>query len=718
MASVRISSMPQPKTLESRYICSTLLLLACLVLPGAPAWALPFAVQLSAESIELEGVRLEQVDVQLLQQGLSLRVKQASLAAQQDILFDDLDVQCPELGDEAAGWCPAGAWQVLVRSGSAGWQQGLQGQLSTAHWAGPERQVASSLLADTFVASLHYAEPASGPELRVQWKNQGLAALPFPALLPAQLAWIKAGQSNAVLTLNLGAAGSTDAAVKSTGPANQTPALSLNYELGLVGVSLDSPEGRFAAEGLEFQAKGRYLPGSTQKISVSAKFLSGEFLADSFYTAFGPPVVLLTAQIELTGDQLKVEQLKLSDDGVLQLLASASLSLQDPMDTLQYDVQQLQMRFPQAYERYLEPVLASRTLDKLTVIGGFSWAGSGIGSVFPSGTLVFDDLSVVDQARSRFAFTGMSAHVVVGASQGVSDFSWRGMLLGRINLGAGKVGLKTAPGLFELAQPLNLQVLGGEFVVDEFRLELPPADSEAKAAVNFNASLNAMDMEQLTKALGWPTFAGKISGRIPGVSFDQGILSVDGLLSFEAFDGQIQLSDLRIERPFGVLPSLAADLQIDNLDLQQLTQAFSFGNIAGRLDGYVRDLRMLDWSPVSFDAWFGTPQRQGDSRQISRQAVNSLTSIGGGGATAALTGPLMRMFSNFSYRRLGMGCKLENYVCSIRGLEDTDESVLIMEGSGIPKLMIRVFNRRMDFPQLLANLAAASAGEDIRIGNP
>jgi hypothetical protein len=136
------------------------------------------------------------------------------------------------------------------------------------------------------------------------------------------------------------------------------------------------------------------------------------------------------------------------------------------------------------------------------------------------------------------------------------------------------------------------------------------------------------------------------------------------------------------------------------------------------LDGYVHDLRMLDWSPVSFDAWIGTPERQADSKQISRQAVNHLTSIGGGGATTALTGPIMRLFSNFSYRRLGIGCKLENYVCAIRGLADEDNGVLIMEGSGIPKLSIKVFNRRMDWPQLVANLSAASTGEGIQIGDP
>jgi len=714
LASVRIRSMRHAAILRFRCTFRLPVLLGSLALSISPLWALPFPVEFSAQSIVRDDVRLEQVHVKILHHSASLAVQRARLMKQEEFLFRDLKLSCSDLGDAADGWCPAGDWQVQVASGSAEWQQMLQGQLSQARWTGQGQQVASSLRAGTFVANLNFAQSSAGPELRLEWKNQPLAALPFPALLPEQLDWVKAGQSTAILTLDPGT-NSTSATSSGKNPAQP---VSLKYELDLKDVSFDSPEGRFAAEGLTLGVKGNYQPGPVQKFSVSAKFLSGELLADSFYTVFGLPVLMLYAQAELAGDQLKVTQLKISDDGAMQLQATASLSLQKPVETLKYQVQQLQMRFPQAYGRYLEPMLASRTLDRLTVTGGFSWTGSGAGSDFPSGTLVFDDLSVVDQTRNRFAFTGMSAHVEAGAAQGMSSFSWRGMLLGRINLGAGKVDLRTAPGLFELARPLNLEMLGGEFEVDEFRLKLAAADSGGEPAVNFKASLKAMDMEQLTAALGWPTFAGKISGRIPGASFDQGVLSVDGLLDFEVFDGKIQLGDLRVERLFGVLPSLAANLQITNLDLQQLTQAFSFGKIAGRLDGYVHDLRMLDWSPVSFDAWLGTPERQSDSRQISRQAVNSLTSIGGGGATAALTGPLMRLFSNFSYRRLGMGCKLENYVCAIRGLEDQDDSVLIMEGSGVPRLMIQVFNRRMDFPQLLANFAAASAGGDIRVGDP
>jgi hypothetical protein len=209
-------------------------------------------------------------------------------------------------------------------------------------------------------------------------------------------------------------------------------------------------------------------------------------------------------------------------------------------------------------------------------------------------------------------------------------------------------------------------------------------------------------------------FEGTISGNIPGVALRDGVLAVEGQIAFDVFDGQILLSGLRVERPFGVLPSLAANLDVHDLDLQQVTHTFSFGQISGRMEGYVHDLRMLDWKPVAFDAWFGTPEGE-KSQNISRQAVNRLTSIGGGGATAALTGPVMKLFSNFSYRRLGLGCRLQNNTCEVRGLDDDASSVLIMEGAGVPKIMIRAFNRQMDFPQLISGLTAAAEGESMRV---
>ena len=235
--------------------------------------------------------------------------------------------------------------------------------------------------------------------------------------------------------------------------------------------------------------------------------------------------------------------------------------------------------------------------------------------------------------------------------------------------------------------------------------------------IRLRADLEELEMELLTEAFGWPLFSRKISGQIPGVSLEDGVLDLEGEILVNVFDGSLTLDDFRIERPFGVLPSLAANVEVQNLDLELLTSTFSFGQISGRLDGYVHDLRMLDWRPVAFDAWLGTPGSQRGSQDISRRAVNTLTTLGGGGATAALTGPIMGLFNSFSYKRLGLGCRMQNNVCEVRGVSEDDVSVLIMEGAGVPKVTIKVFNRNVDWPQLLAHLVAASEGEDIRVGD-
>ena len=83
----------------------------------------------------------------------------------------------------------------------------------------------------------------------------------------------------------------------------------------------------------------------------------------------------------------------------------------------------------------------------------------------------------------------------------------------------------------------------------------------------------------------------------------------------------------------------------------------------GRLDGSIRRLRLEDWRPVRFDARFETPPGDRSSHRISQQAVESLTRIGG-----LLSGAFLRLFHEFSYRRIGIGCVLHNGVCDMDGV--------------------------------------------------
>ena len=105
-----------------------------------------------------------------------------------------------------------------------------------------------------------------------------------------------------------------------------------------------------------------------------------------------------------------------------------------------------------------------------------------------------------------------------------------------------------------------------------------------------------------------------------------------------AYGSERVLADADIAGLFGLEIEAGAEVELDQLDLGQVTEAFSFGLITGRLDGYVRDLRMIDWEPVAFDARLLTSPGNRGRRRISQRAVDNIAALGGGGAAALSSG--------------------------------------------------------------------------------
>src|SRR5690606_19652068 len=122
---------------------------------------------------------------------------------------------------------------------------------------------------------------------------------------------------------------------------------------------------------------------------------------------------------------------------------------------------------------------------------------------------------------------------------------------------------------------------------------------------------------------------GKLSGRIPRVNYDDGVLSLGGALEAGVFGGEMTVLNLGLREPFGQYPRLRADVVFRNLDLEALTGVFSFGSITGRLHGEILGLELFRWSPVRMDARFYTPPDDRSRRLISQRAIRDLSSIGG-----------------------------------------------------------------------------------------
>ena len=120
---------------------------------------------------------------------------------------------------------------------------------------------------------------------------------------------------------------------------------------------------------------------------------------------------------------------------------------------------------------------------------------------------------------------------------------------------------------------------------------------------------------------------------------------------------------------------------------------------------------MVDWEAVAFDAWLGTDPDWDGRQRISQRAVQDISSIGGGGGLGGgLQAQALKLFDDFGYRRIGLGCRLRGEVCTMSGLDSGGDSYTIVEGSGLPRLTVIGHRRLVDWPTLVERLQAATSG--------
>jgi hypothetical protein len=219
-------------------------------------------------------------------------------------------------------------------------------------------------------------------------------------------------------------------------------------------------------------------------------------------------------------------------------------------------------------------------------------------------------------------------------------------------------------------------------------------------------------MAAFSKAMGWPQFPGTLAGAIPSLHWVDDRIELDGGLSVSVFGGFIDITGMTLQQPFGANPVLTGNVSLKQLDLAAFTSVFDFGSITGRMDGHINNLRLVDWTPVAFQASL----LAGGGGRISQRAVNNLTTVGGGGIAGGLQGAVLKLFKNFSYKRIGLNCTLQANVCQMGGLDSSPDGYTIVEGSGLPHLEVIGHQTRVDWPTLVRRLKAAveGSGPEIR----
>jgi len=484
----------------------------------------------------------------------------------------------------------------------------------------------------------------------------------------------------------------------------------------LDGLGYDSTDGTLAAARIAADGSLRVSGGdAAPRIELNAHLNGGEALAGPLYVKLPPTPVRTMLDATYAGTQVQIHAFDWEDADALSFKASGEIAPGEakPVHALEIDLRKA--RLDRAIERYAQSWLASKGYAQL----------SGSGEV--SGALKFDrdglqrfvfatkDVDLRDGA-GRFAFSGIDGGVDWAFHQDTpaTSLAWRSIELFRIPLGGARAALEAHSGAIELAQPLSVGVLGGQVRLEKLSLQ-PRSPRGDRYAGSF--ALVGLDMPQISAVLGWPAFPGNLSGGIPEIEFAGDTIELHGGLDLYVFDGHLGVSGLTLERPFGVAPSLGADIHFENFDLEQLTSAFSLGGMSGRLDGTIGGLRLVDWSPVALDAWLRT---KGGGR-MSYKAVNDITAIGGGGGLSAnLQTMALQIFDTFGYRALGLRCRLIDQVCLMGGIDpppadavtDVDAAgYTIVDGSGLPRIRIVGHRRLVDWPTLVRRLRESMQGQ-------
>ncbi len=497
------------------------------------------------------------------------------------------------------------------------------------------------------------------------------------------------------------------------------------------GLNLTDPTEAYVGEELSGSWQGDFSHTKSGSWVGTQRFESnkGAILTPSIYLEpeTNPIKIESHYRVNQSVTQLVLNRIKFDQGSLLHAEAKATLDVnQMRLSQLSYETKPFSLA--DIFINNLQPILEGPHFESLEISGSAAVKGTYQNNKGSSAELVLENVNLeqgltgLDRNKSNFAVYGLNGVLLWGDKDqvGKSHLNWDAAeLLGGIPVGAAQLQFNLKSRMLTLAEATRIPLFDGDLVIEELKLsqgDVSAADPvHQNDQLHFKGYLNPVSMALFSQAMGWPTLSGKLSAMIPRVRYQDGVLSIEGATLIRLFGGAILLKELQLEDLFGALPALNAQVGLKEIDLETLTRTFSFGKITGTLEGEINGLRLENWKPVAFDAWFATPQNDKTKHRISQKAVDNISNLGGAGVAGALSRSFMRFFDEFSYARLGIKCKLERNLCLMSGIEEADRGYYLVKGGGLPRIDILGFNRRTDWQQLMDKLERITSGGDVVI---
>lgn len=666
-------------------------------------------IVIEADSVELaETARVQNLRVMLgLEPGghatLRLQAARADIG-QPTLLVRDLQLDCAAVVlHEPQFACRAG--QIKAASTPLG---SLAGQLNAEFQSGHQ-------LLDIDVRDLALA--AGQWQLHAKWQPQGwqLSGTATDASLSSLVGLMQPWWT---LPRDFSVNGAANVNVTARGRAAQLSGATFGAELR--ELDLHNEAGSIATEHLRARLDATIIwqaAGQPDDLDATLKLqgLAGQALAGPVLLDFTANPLTVNAAGHMTAAGISLRQLAIDQAGLLRATGNAELVRLPTVAVSSAVIDVAALQFPAAYTSLLQLTLADGNFGALATSGSASGRVELHSNRLAAIDLQLKELDFRDTLR-QLQLTGLDGDLhwraASEAEPAPSMLGWQRLHAFGLEGGASTLQLRAHGTALSLDKPARIAIFDGALAVQRFDAD---GLGSGDVTLGFDASIEPISMQKLSVGFGWPEMSGQLSGRLPGLDFRNGTLSVAGDIVAEVFDGHVTASKLQLRNALGAFPRLSGDFKARGLDLELITRTFPIGSITGRLDADILALELFNWAPIAFDAHLYTTDGDRSRHRISQKAVGNLANIGGGGGgvTAALQSGFLSFFKEFGYDRIGLRCQLRNDVCLMDGIARKAGGFYIVKGGGLPRIDVIGNAGRVAWAQLVSQIDTALATQNV-----
>ncbi len=211
--------------------------------------------------------------------------------------------------------------------------------------------------------------------------------------------------------------------------------------------------------------------------------------------------------------------------------------------------------------------------------------------------------------------------------------------------------------------PIKLPILGGALVFEEARIENPFG---RKRKITMGLRLERLDFSSVTELFLPFAIPGHVEGDFSEIRASEDTLETRGNLSVYTLGGQIKVQDIHGNSPFSRLRKISMNVLFENINLEEASQSFEFGQMGGIIEGEMKGFSFSFGQPESFELEIRSVKKRGIKQYVNAEAVNNLSILSTGSGFSFRKGAL-QFLKYYPYAKLGIYCKLQNDVFTLRG---------------------------------------------------